>query len=40
MEKNKKIDSTKSSKYITYRHENKLYGWGMYGYFPYGGFKW
>ena len=36
----KNYDPTNPSKYIAYLDENNLYGWGMSGYFPYGGFKW
>ena len=30
----------KPSKFITYLDMNDLYGWGLSGYLPYGGFKW
>ena len=33
-------DSKKPSKFITYLDMNNLYGWGLSGYLPYGGFKW
>ena len=33
-------DSKEPSKFITYLDMNNLYGWGMSGYIPYGGFKW
>ena len=33
-------DSKKPSKFITYLDMNNLYGWGLRGYLPYGGFKW
>ena len=33
-------DSKKTSKFITYLDMNNLYGWGLSGYLPYGGFKW
>ena len=36
----KTYDPTKPSKYVTYLDMNNLYGWGMSGYLPYGGFKW
>ena len=36
----KNHDPTKPSKYISYLNMNNLYGWGMSGYLPYGGFKW
>ena len=36
----KNYDRTKSLKYIMYPNEKNLYGWGMSGYLPYGGFKW
>ena len=36
----KNYDPTKPSKYISYLDTNNLYGWGMSGYLPYGGFKW
>ena len=36
----KNYDPTKPSIYISYRDMNNLYGWGMSGYLPYGGFKW
>ena len=36
----KNSDPEKLSKYITYLNENKLYGWAMSRYLPYGGFKW
>ena len=36
----KKYDRTKPSKYISYLDMNKLYGWAMSGYLPYGRFKW
>ena len=36
----KNYDPTKPSKHIEYLHKNKLYGWGMSGSLPYGGFKW
>ena len=35
----KNYDSTKPSKFISYLDMNNLYGWGMSGYLPYGGFK-
>ena len=33
-------DSKKLTKSITYLDMNNLYGWGLSGYLPYGGFKW
>ena len=36
----KNYDPRKSSKYISYLDMDNLYGWGMSGYLPYGGFKW
>ena len=36
----KKYDPTKPSKYISYLDMNKLYGWAVSGYLPYGRFKW
>ena len=36
----KNYDPTKPSKYIWCLDMNNLYGWGMIGYRPYGGFKW
>ena len=36
----KNFDPKKPSKFITYLDMNNLYGWGMSGYLPYGGFKW
>ena len=36
----KNLDPTKPSKYISYLDMNNLYGWGMSGYLPDGGFKW
>ena len=36
----KNYDATKSSIYIPHLDMNNLYGCGMSGYFPYGGFKW
>ena len=33
-------DSSKESKYITYRDSNNLHGWAMCQYLPYTGFKW
>ena len=33
-------DSKKPSKFITYLDMNNLYGSGLSGYLPYGGFKW
>ena len=33
-------DPAKPSKHIIYLDENNVYGWGMKGYLPYGGFKW
>ena len=33
-------DPTKPSKYISHFDMNNLYGLGMSGYLPYGGFKW
>ena len=33
-------DSNKQSKFISYLDENKLYGWAMSEYLPYGEFKW
>ena len=36
----KNYDPTKPSIYISCRDMNNLYGWGMSGYLPYGGFKW
>ena len=35
----KVYDSKEPSKFITYLDINKLYGWRMSGYLPYGGFK-
>ena len=35
----KSYDPTKPSKYISYLDMNNLYGWGMCGYLPYGGFN-
>ena len=36
----KVYDSKEPSQFITYLDLNNLYGWGMSGYLPYGGFKW
>ena len=36
----KNYDPAKPSKYISYLDMNNLYGWGMCGYLPYGGFNW
>ena len=36
----KNYDSTKPSKYMEYLDKNKLYGWKMSDYLPYGEFKW
>ena len=36
----KTYDPTKPLKFIPYLDMNNLYGWGMSGYLPYGGFKW
>ena len=36
----KDYNPAKPSKYISSLDMNNLYGWGMSGYFPYGGFKW
>ena len=36
----KNYNPAKSSKYISVLDVNNLYGWGMSGYLPYGGFKW
>ena len=36
----KVYDSKEPSKFITYLEMNNLYGWGMSGYLPHGGFKW
>ena len=36
----KNYDLTKPSIYIGYLDMNKLYGWAMSDYLPYGGFKW
>ena len=33
-------DPKKPSTFITYLDMNNLYGWGLSGYLPYGGFKW
>ena len=33
-------DLKKPSKFITYLDMNNLYGWGVSGSLPYGGFKW
>ena len=33
-------DPTKPRKYIKFFDKNNLFGWGMSGYLPYGGFKW
>ena len=35
----KVYDSKEPSKFIMYLDMNNLYGWGMSGYLPYGGFK-
>ena len=36
----KNYDPAKPSKYIQYPDKNNFYGWGISGFFPYGGFKW
>ena len=36
----KDYDLTQPSKFITHLNMNKLYGWVMNGYLPYGGFQW
>ena len=36
----KSHNAKKPSKLITCLDMNNLYGWGMSGYLPYGGFRW
>ena len=36
----KNYNPKKPSKFIIYLDMNNLYGWGLSGYLPYGGFKW
>jgi hypothetical protein len=35
-----RFDNTKQSTFLEYLDANKLYGWVMSKYLPYGGFKW